>query len=262
MTTIDNNGACVAGVAVASATVPTNLLPVACVNHSKGYTMKNHEKLIPVSTTRIDPVIVPEHKIESPTTGAIAIDQQAKLVDIRTYRQIFEEGMAAGIFDACENPAQVNKMIGEIKGSGKPCVYMVSEVAHAWDKTTTGWVKQTDQWLAANPFVPGAGHGPRTKSSAILDPIEETALKAQAAALVALADNPAIKPLIDAINAKLKAHETALLEDATRQVSIRRRAKIVEFFTILLKEHDKTGKPYPFTVTVTEQEGEYSVTAV
>jgi hypothetical protein len=214
----------------------------------KGYTMsKNHEKLVPVSTSRIDPVIVPEHKVESPTTGAIAIDQQAKLVDTRTYREIFETGMRDGTFDKCENPAQVNKMIGEIKGSGKPCVYMVSEVAHQWVRTDdpAGWVRKTDAELAANPFVPGVGHA-RVKNSAILDPIEEAALKEQAMALAVLADNAAIAPLLAAINAKLTAHETALAHEAISQDRIRQRTITLEAIKRMMVAN--VGKRFTITV--------------
>jgi hypothetical protein len=197
---------------------------------------KKHDALTPETGNGT----IPEHTIESPSTGNLHIDQQAKLVDIRTYRQIFEEGMRDGIFDTCENPAQVNKAIAAIKGNGKVCVYMVSEIAHAWDKTTTGWVKKSDEWLAANPFVPGVGHA-RVKSTAILTLDEVTALEAQAAALVALADNPAIKPLIDAINGKLDAHKAALIEDATRQANVKRRALALETIKGLLLQADKQG---------------------
>jgi hypothetical protein len=194
------------------------------------------DKLIPNTATGT----IPEHTIESPTTGDCAIDQQAKLVDPRTYREIFEAGMADGTFDKCENPAQVNKAIAAIKGNGKVCVYMVSEVAHAWDKTEQGWVKKSDEWLAAHPFTPGVGHA-RVKSSAILMPDEVDALKAQQVALVALKDNPAIKPLIDAINAKLTAHEAALIEDATRQANVRKRTATLEAVKALLLANDKVG---------------------
>jgi hypothetical protein len=216
----------------------------------KGYTMSKQnkgDKLIPVSTTRIDPVIVPEHKVESPTTGDCAIDQQARLVDIRTYRQIFEEGMASGAFDDCANPAQVNKMIGEIKGSGKPCVYMVSEVAHQWVRTDdpAGWVRKTEAELLANPFVAGVGHA-RVKNSAILDPIEEAALKEQAMALAVLADNAAIAPLLAAINAKLKTHETALAHEAISQDRIRQRTITLEAIKRMMVAN--VGKRFTITV--------------
>jgi hypothetical protein len=205
------------------------------------------DKLIPNTATGT----IPEHTIESENTGKVEIDQQQKLVDVRTYREIFDAGMATGAFNECENPAQVNKQIAAIKGNGKVCVYMVSEIAHAWDKTTTGWVKKSDEWLAANPFVPGVGHA-RVKSALILAPLELDALKAQAAALAVLKDNPAIKPLLDAINAKLTAHAAALLEDATRQANVRKRTATLEAIKGLLLANDKVGGK-AITLTISEE---------
>jgi hypothetical protein len=221
---------------------------------------KNTEKLVPVSTTRIDPVIVPEHTIESPTTGDMAIDQSALVKDTRTYREIFEAGMASGAFDDCANPAQVNKAIAAIKGNGKVCVYMVSEVAHQWVRTDdpAGWVRKTEAELLAHPFVAGVGHA-RVKNTAILDPIEEAALKAQAVALVVLKDNPAIAPLLDAINAKLKAHELALLEESTKQASVKKRAATLEAVKALLLANDKTGGK-AFLIHIFENGEAYAIT--
>ena len=198
---------------------------------------KTSEKLTPTTGDGT----IPEHKVESPTTGDLAIDQQAKLVDIRTYRQIFEEGMAAGIFDTCENPAQVNKMIGEIKGSGKPCVYMVSEVAHAWDKTEQGWVRKTDAELAADPFIPGVGHA-RVKNSAILSTDEIEAIKLQLECFAPMGQNPKIAVIAAEMRKRLADHEAALLEDATRQANVRRRATILDTVKGILLEADKGGK--------------------
>jgi hypothetical protein len=217
---------------------------------------KHNEKLIPVSTTRIDPVIVPEHKVTSELTGDLAIDQQAKLVDTRTYREIFETGMAEGTFDKCENPAQVNKAIAAIKGNGKVCVYMVSEVAHAWDKTTTGWVKKSDEWLAANPFTPGIGHA-RTKSTGYLSTDEVTALEAQLVALLPLRDNPAITPLVTAIEGKLTAHRAAVAMEAISQANTRKRAATLDAIKGILLQGDKESVE-TFTLTVNMASGEVS----
>jgi hypothetical protein len=247
MKRIDNNGAGVAGVAAACAAVPCNLLPGACVNQSKGYIMKNHEKLIPETGNGT----IPEHKVTSELTGDLAIDQQAKLVDIRTYRQIFEEGMAIGAFNECENPAQVNKLIGEIKGSGKQCVYMVSEVAHAWDKTTTGWVKKTDEWLAANPFMPGVGHA-RVKSSAILTTDEIEAINLQLECFAPMGQNPKIAVIAAEMRKRLADHAVALLEDATRQANVRKRAATLETIKGILLANDKTGGK-AITLTISEE---------
>jgi hypothetical protein len=211
---------------------------------------KKHEALIPVSTTRIDPVIVPEHKIESPTTGECAIDQQAIVHNPKTCKAIFEEGMATGAFNDCKNAAQVNALISKIKNGGKtPTPYFVSEVSHAYTRTEQGWVKRSDAELAADPFSPGV-RGER-KSALILDPLELDALKAQAAALSVLKDNPAIAPLLASIEGKLKAHEAALLEDATRQANVRKRAATLEAVRVILLANDKTGGK-ALTLTIAE----------
>jgi hypothetical protein len=211
---------------------------------------KHNEKLIPVSTTRIDPVIVPEHTIESPSTGAIAIDQQAKLVDTRTYREIFDAGMASGTFDKCENPAQVNKAIAAIKGNGKTCVYMVSEVAHEWTRTETGWVKKTEAELLANPFVPGVGHA-RVKSSAILTADEIEAINLQLACFAPMGQNPKIAVIAAEMRKRLADHEAALIEDATRQANVRKRNATLETIKGVLLANDKTGGK-AITLTISE----------
>lgn len=206
---------------------------------------KNHEALIPNGTDGT----VPNHTIESDTTGAIAIDQQAKLVDTRTYKEIFLSGMASGAFDSCLNPAQVNKAIGEIKGNGKTCVYMVSEVSHRWERINGKWTDKGDAWVTANPFTPGIGHARESYKGRLSDD-DYKALQAQRDALQVLASNPAIKPLLDAINGKLKDHETAVQLEAITQVAIRRRKAIMEKVEAALRLHDRTAASYPVSLTI------------
>jgi hypothetical protein len=194
------------------------------------------DKLTPETGTGI----VPNHTVTSPTTGDVAIDQQAKLVDIRTYREIFEEGMRDGIFNDCANPAQVNKAIATIKGNGKVCVYMVSEIAHAWVKTETGWIRKSDAELEANPFVAGVGHT-RTKSSAILTADEIEAINLQLACFAPMGQNPKIAVIAAEMRKRLADHEAALLDDATRQANVRKRAATLEAIKGLLLANDKTG---------------------
>jgi hypothetical protein len=84
------------------------------------------------------------------------------------------------------------------------------------------------------------------KNSAILDPIEEAALKEQAMALAVLADNAAIAPLLAAINAKLKAHETALAHEAISQDRIRQRTITLEAIKRMMVAN--VGKRFTITV--------------
>jgi hypothetical protein len=198
--------------------------------------MKNKgEKLVPVGTDGT----IPNHTIESNLTGKVEIDQQAIVHNPKTCKAIFEDGMQSGLFNECKNAAQVNSKIASIRNNGKPAPYMVSEIAHAWSRTETGWVKRSDAELAADPFIPGV-RGER-KSSLILDPLEVDALKAQQIALSVLKDNPAIVPLLEAINGKLKAHEAALLDDATRQANVKKRAAILEKVKEIVYNSDKVG---------------------
>ena len=219
-------------------------------NPGKDDTMsKKHEALVPVSTTRIDPVIVPEHKVESTLTGKVEIDQQSKLVDGRTCKEIFLSGMASGLFDECKNAAQVNNKIAEIRNNGKPAPYMVSEVSHAWERVDGKWAMKSADWLAANPFTPGVGHS-RENYKGRLSDVDFAALQAQRDALQVLASNPAIVPLLSAIEGKLKDHETACQLEAIGQAAIRRRKSIMEKVEDGLRNWDKAGHAYPMIIRI------------
>ena len=195
--------------------------------------------------------IVPSHTIESPTTGDLHIDQQAKLVDVRTYRQIFEEGMATGAFNECENPAQVNKAIAAIKGNGKTCVYMVSEVSHRWERVNGKWTDKGDDWVKANPFVAGVGHTRESYKGRLADD-DYKALQAQQTALKTLTGDLAVSvaPLLKEIGERLANHEKAVQMEAINQVAIKRRKAIMEQVENALRVNDRLGGIYPLTLRI------------
>jgi hypothetical protein len=208
---------------------------------------KNQDKLVPNGTDGT----IPNHTVESPLTGDLAIDQQAKLVDTRTYREIFLAGMATGAFDACANCAQVNKAIADLKGNGKTCVYMVSEVAHAWERVNGKWIAKTEDWLKANPFVPGVGHTRENYKGRLSDD-DCKALQAQQKALNTLTGDLAVSvaPLIKEIGERLANHETACKLEAIGQAAIKRRTLILDNVKVAMQTHEKAGYNYPLTLTL------------
>jgi hypothetical protein len=210
---------------------------------------KNNDKLVPNGTDGT----VPEHTIESNLTGKVEIDTQSKLVDPRTQKEIFLHGMAVGLFDGCANPAQVNKMIGEIKGNGKPAPYMVSEVSHRWERVNGKWTDKGDAWVAANPFTPGVGHARENYKGRLSDD-DYKALQGQLVALRTMSGDMAlaVAPLVVTITEKIVNHEAAVKLEAIGQAAIRRRKAIMERVECLLRENDKAGGVYPLMIDIAD----------
>jgi hypothetical protein len=208
---------------------------------------KNHDALTPPTGDGT----IPNHTIESPTTGAIAIDQSAIVPNPKTCREIFEDGMQSGLFNDCKNCSQVNNKIAAIRNNGKPAPYMVSEIAHAWTRTETGWVKRSDAELAADPFVPGV-RGERASYKGRLADVDLVALQAQEKALKTLTGDLAVSvaPLLKEIGERLANHETAVQMEAINQVAIKRRTLILENVKTAMQNHEKAGFNYPLTLTL------------
>jgi hypothetical protein len=184
----------------------------------------------------------PEHSITGADGKDRAIDQQAQLIDDRPYSAIFAQLYAAGDdrLHKCENANQVNHLLAVLKygeGTEKQCTFLVNERAHQYTRKDGRWIKQSDEWIKANPYTPGT----RTASTkGMLSDTELASVKAQIDALKAV-NNPALASILDGLQGRVTAHDKAVQEAVLTGESARRRECASKALRAILAAGDRKG---------------------